>query len=206
MAEKKAAKGILVPSVSNTLTLTHNYGPLLLKHGPLFKGVWAVPPDLRDALKAAGQPVPAPVHGAFLLDTGASTTCISVKAANALSLKATRIERGFGADGEMESPIFLAELHIPVPTRAGASVDLAWGGEMRGVKDLEQAMRDIHYAGNPIEVVGLLGRDLLRFTRFHYDGIAGALSIDFDLTSMQSVMRGTPSLPSPTPAGEAPPP
>lgn len=98
---------------------------------------------------------------------------------------------GFGADGEMQSPIFLADVHIPVPTATGVTVDLNWSGEMRGVKDLEKAMGNIHYSGKPVEVIGLLGRDVLRFARFHYDGIAGQLRIEFDLTSMQAVM--TPS-------------
>lgn len=202
MAAKKAAKAAgkiatLTPSTPNIISFSYNYGPLLLQSGPLFVGVWTIPEDLANALKAASHPAPPPVHGAFLLDTGATGSCISVKAASALELKPTRIAGGFGADGEMQSPIFLAHMHIPVMTPGGARVDLNWGGEMRGVKDLEKAMRGISFAGKPIEVIGLLGRDVLRFARFHYDGIAGRLTIEFDLASMQSVMGVAPTIPAP---------
>jgi hypothetical protein len=186
------------------IAFSYNYGPLLLKGGPLFFGTWTVTADLSNALVAASKPVPAPVHGLFLLDTGASGTCISVKAADALQLIPIRMASGFGADGEMQSPIYLAHMHIPVMTPEGEKVDLNWGSEMRGVKDLEKPMGLVPFAGKPLEVVALLGRDMLQFTRFTYDGIAGLFAIEFDLTSMQAAMGGAPTsaappfLPSPS--------
>ncbi len=59
----------------------------LIGVGPVIIAAWAVPQALAQALVAAGQPIPRPVEGLMLVDTGAQSTCISEAAAQALQLQ-----------------------------------------------------------------------------------------------------------------------
>lgn len=62
---------------------------------------------------------------------------------------------------------------------------MGWEQEVQGIPDLELHALGVQFGGKPIEVVGLLGRDILRHTRLSYDGIDGRIKIVFDLKSLQ---------------------
>jgi Aspartyl protease len=126
--------------------------------------------------------VPAPVVGAMLLDTGATTTCISSAAAAALGVVPTRITESFGSGGRTEHQMFFVALHIQIGGPGGVMTTISMEGERAAIKDLDLPFkgRPPIYAGAPIEVIGLLGRDVLSFTRVTYDGVAGAVSVSFD--------------------------
>lgn len=164
--------------------LTHNYGPgVLSAYGPLIVASWRVPQAVEDFLLSRGEEVPAPVTGALLLDTGATFTCISIKAADALGLKETRMAAGLGAGGDTLNPVFSAKLQIAMLSPDGSSRTLLWELEAQGIPKLNEHFRGA-YSGQPMELIGLLGRDILSKTRFLYDGIAGHLALDFDLKAM----------------------
>jgi len=149
------------------------------------------------ALTAAGSVVPNPVHGVLLLDTGASATCISTKAATTLGLIPTRFTPGYGVDGPMTSPVFPAMMTIPIAMPSGQAIPLSWVGEVTGARDLEKQTAGLVYAGKPIELIGLLGRDVLRFTRLQYDGLVGTLMVEFDLTAIAAANPVAPIPPRP---------
>ena len=130
--------------------------------------------------------VPAPVSGVVLLDTGATGTCISIKAADALGLKATRLAAGFGSGGDTLNPVFQARLHISMTNSEGISRVLTWSQEVQGIPKLEEPFikNPLLYSGGQVELIGLLGRDILATTRFTYDGLVGSLQLDFDLKVM----------------------
>lgn len=166
---------------------SHNYGPgILAAHGPLILAYWSVPQVVEDFLHKGGSPVPGPVNGALLLDTGATGTCISIKAANQLELKATRLVDGLGAGGATKNPIYNAKLTIRMVGPDGTARLLVFDQEVQGIPELDKHLqiKPVFYAGAKIELIGLLGRDILMFTRFIYDGLAGGLRLDFDISAM----------------------
>ena len=55
--------------------------------GPLVVASWSLPHRLVEKLQKQGRPVPQPVTGALLIDTGATKTSVSEKAAGDLALK-----------------------------------------------------------------------------------------------------------------------
>lgn len=162
------------------------YGPDFLRaFGPLLFASWSVPRAVRDALGAAARPVPQEVNGVLLLDTGASGTCISMKAATALGLHPTRLQAGYGAGGLHQNPVFLANLEIRItdPKTLMTSA-FGWEQEVQGIPDLEKCVPALQLQGHSVEVVGLLGRDILRHSRIHYDGPNGNLRFEFDVSSL----------------------
>lgn len=137
---------------------------------------------LAEALLDHGQQPPPPVVGAILLDTAASGTCISQTAAERLGLKPTRMGVGYGAGGRHENPVYFARLEINISGSRGASSRISLEREVQGLPDLEKPfeMTGLTREGKPTELIGLMGRDLLRFARFRYDGVDGKLDLRFD--------------------------
>lgn len=58
--------------------------------------------------------------------------------------------------------------------------------ELLGIQDLEKpaAAAGITVGGHHVEMIGLLGRDILKITRLEYDGVAGDVKIRFDLSKL----------------------
>ena len=61
-------------------------GQALYQSGPIIEVVLAVPTALAQKLAAAGRPIPKPVNGLALLDTGATNSCIDEDVARNLLL------------------------------------------------------------------------------------------------------------------------
>jgi hypothetical protein len=117
-------------------------------------------------------------------------TCISIKASRALLLKPTRTATVYGAGGRRDDhPVFGATIHIPITTPIGDVVDVFSSMETVGLPDLELHTR-VAYGGASIEIVGLLGRDILRFTQFLYNGLVDGLSIRFNIAMMKAAGIG----------------
>lgn len=176
---------------------THTYGPDFLRSvGPLILATWSVPTMLANQLTAEGKVVSAPVLGALLLDTGASGTCISSQAAQMLGLQPTRLQRGFGAGGEHENPVYLAKLEISITDhKTGVQTMFGWEQEVQGIPDLHRHTT-VMVQGAPVQLVGLLGRDILQHCRVEYEGPSGTLTVSFDLASLQGQQSRVASKPS----------
>jgi hypothetical protein len=183
-------------------SFSHSYGPgILAVHGPLILAFWSVPFQIEAALKAAGKPVPPPVRGVLLLDTGATGTCISIAAATKLGLRPIRLANGYGAGGKTSNPVFVARLSIAISNAQGIASELGVQQEVQGIPALDRFFdgRPLHFAGAPVELIGLLGRDILAYSRFQYDGLAGMLRIEFDYGAMGLAQKMT--VPVDAPAG-----
>lgn len=93
---------------------------------------------------------------------------------------------GLGSGGDTLNPMFNAKLSITMASPDGKTRVLYWEREAQGIPKLEEHFRDnpLSYAGVQVELIGLLGRDVLAATRFVYDGVAGFLKLDFDIKAM----------------------
>jgi hypothetical protein len=143
---------------------------------------------LETALKAASLPVPDPVDGAMLVDTGADSTCIAKDVALELGLQAVDVRKGLGAGGEHENTIYAAKLTIQIDKekgrRSSAWVTIGAAGIPRLREQFEA--RDVTINGEPLRLIGLLGRDLLSFARITYQGTRGIVDYSFDFEPLRS--------------------
>jgi len=64
--------------------------------------------------------------------------------------------------------------------------EIHWEAEVEEIPNLEESVEPLGlmHSGQPVKLVGLLGRDILRHARFLYDGIDGRIEIKFDLDSL----------------------
>ena len=81
--------------------------------------------------------------------------------------------------------MFFVKLQIGMTDGERTTV-MTWEIEAQGIPDLDKPARAaaITQNGVPVELVGLLGRDILANTRFEYDGLAGEIKIRFNLDAM----------------------
>lgn len=110
---------------------------------------------------------------------------MSLKAANALGLKPTRTQVGYGAGGQHNNPVFFASFEVQIrDPKTNTQTAIGWDQEVLGIPDLELC-REVTYGGQLMEVIGLLGRDVLRHCKMTYDGTTGRLDFEFNLASLQ---------------------
>lgn len=120
----KAARRAVEQQREPLTKFSYTYGPEFLAGvGPVFMASWGVPRALADALAATGQPIPSPIPGAVLIDTGADGTAISLKVASELGLKPTRMQAGFGAGGHHNNPVFFASFTLSISDGSRRSAD-----------------------------------------------------------------------------------
>lgn len=167
----------------------HVYGAEALADvGPFLNARWTVPAALATEIEKQGRTPPNAVGGPLLIDTGATTTHISEKAAKALGLNPIRIVKCRGISGVGENNLYFARLEIGIHNPVtGQIAYFVRELEAMGVPDIEQNL----YKGR--ECVGLLGRDVLRFARFNYDGLAGSLDMVIDYATMEAAHPGSVS-------------
>lgn len=166
------------------------FGPDLLQlMGPMVRASWTVPHALAARLTAEGKAVPALVDGFMLVDTGAQNTCIASRSADDLGLRPIDVIVNHGAHGPQESPVFRAHFHLAITDeKAGTSLRVSREMLVAGIPGLQETFARLGVKdalGNPVKVIGLIGRDFLRHARMVYDGPTGHLELELDLGSLQ---------------------
>lgn len=181
-APKNAARGI-----ANKFTL--RFGPTVLSElGPLIPAYWRVSLEHENLLAASGQTVPGPISGHILLDTGAHSTCISRAVATGLGLKAVQKMRGFGAGGEHVNDVVFARLGILIQDdRRNLLTNISWNVRAQAIPEMEKHLNGSLINGQPISLIGLLGRDILTYASFIYNGKTGTLEMTFDPAWIRSL-------------------
>jgi hypothetical protein len=174
------------PLHGGSFTIKYGSAEMLAKIGPTIKATWRVPAERLDALKDAGLPVPQPVVGEMLVDTGASATCIAEDAALELGLQAVDLEEHYGAGGKHKSTIYAATILISIVKDDGTTSYMEGTIRAAGIPHLRDYFdnKQVKQGGNPVRMVGLLGRDLLRLSRMNYQGTKGVVNYTFDFSSL----------------------
>src|SRR5262245_26504974 len=117
---------------------TSDFGAGILQNcGPQLLCTWELPRADVDALQKAGRPVPKPIFGALLLDTGATRTCIALQAAIDLGLQPRRMQDGFGAGGAHKNPLSLARLDIRTTNpKTNTTTGFSWERQVEAIPSL----------------------------------------------------------------------
>jgi hypothetical protein len=145
----------------------------LAKFGPLIPARVALPAS-RNAKDGVG--------GFLLVDTGASNCSIDESVADELGLKASRTVISHGLGGAVEMNRYLVMLFIPakpvlgnVPHGALAMLGFLQEVGSLGLHRYHQSLGNL-----PGKIIGVLGRNILQFTRTTYDGLTGTITIEAD--------------------------
>ncbi|TNE50318.1 MAG: hypothetical protein EP343_08740 [Deltaproteobacteria bacterium] len=173
--ERKKFTEMRKPTPKQTISIVRQYqspdelGAL----GPYVEAEWAVPSVRAKQLKADGFDVPEPIRGAFLLDTGAEISLINTAVIERLHLES--VENLVGLDeGGIPPGLYWAELAFWVQ-----QVDME--ERFAVVRKFGSAPSLVH-TGNPDDpfegLLGVLGRDFLRYTHLSYDGPAGEFRLE----------------------------
>lgn len=132
----------------------------LFQRGPVIPVLILPNPAFSQALQQAGKPIPAPVQGSALIDTGATTTCIDDDVAQQMGLAANGIAKMASAShASSECHTYPVRLTFPI-----------WNVNL----DCAKAM-GVRIKSQGIHV--LVGRDLLQNCVMVYNGADGAVTL-----------------------------
>ncbi|SRR6266498_285452 len=120
-----------------------------------------IPTALANSLIAQGKPIPVPVTGGALVDTGATSCCIEESIVQQLGLQVVGQTNVCGVGGLKLQNIYLAEMAFPGSPIPQMPLRLV-GVQMPGTG-----------------IVSLIGRDILRHCVLVYNGPMGSYSISF---------------------------
>jgi hypothetical protein len=136
-----------------------NFPDLLQARGPYVDVELRVPPALAASLAAAGKPVPAPINGPALLDTGASVSCVDKSVPPKLGLNPVGTTILQGAKGGGPSSLFPMRLEIQV---------MKWTIDYSNMVEADLAA---------LGYLAIIGRDVLRLAQFVYHGHVGEYTL-----------------------------
>jgi hypothetical protein len=138
---------------------------LLAREGPKVPVQIGVPEELERLLKGKAQPVPPPITGFALVDTGATMSMVDDQAVESLGVGPVGTATLQTAGGPLQSALYPVRVVIGLPPKQIA-LDLTFTGITSG----------------PLQKSGLLcllGRDLLQHVLLVYDGANGRFTMAF---------------------------
>lgn len=128
--------------------------------GPCVQVVISLGTAMTQALQQKGDPIPTPVSGLALLDTGATGTCIDAKTAEAMKLPVIDVGKMTSATHEDTDqnihPIKIEIIGSPIAV------------------DVERAM-----TANLTKLgfIAIIGRDFMQHGTIFYNGVAGTITL-----------------------------
>lgn len=170
-AEEKARERNERKLAQETVVLEFDYhAGALAFHGPIINTQLTISEAQRQALASAGLPIPPPVTCRFLVDTGADGTVVKHEFAERAGLKLISDNTplaGVGVDTTgktyMGRIVFACESKVVPGARQIMVVDTRVMGANLGSDLLD----------------GLIGRDVLQYFAFSYDGKTGKVRMRF---------------------------
>lgn len=152
--------------------------------GPLIRVTLGPPQEEMAATIAAGG-IPKTITHNLLVDTGAQATSVEDTILQALGLVPIRFTPVMGVSGKLdECPVYLMSVTLGMKEDGtGSTLQAVFAAPVVGTPS----------PAVPLNHIGLLGRDFLRFVRLAYDGPKG----EFEITDYKHVSARTPSKPPP---------
>ena len=135
--------------------------------GPTVPVQIEVPPALANSFRNAGQPVPHPVNGAALIDTGATRSCVDDTVIQNLGVQPVGVAVVGTAGGQQKRSMFPGRFTFPGTPLP--SIDFS---QLLGVDLTGQTI-----AGSNVPLIALIGRDILRHFMFIYNGRLGQFTL-----------------------------
>lgn len=132
----------------------------LIQRGPVIPVVIAPDQAFAAALQSAGKPIPQPVTGLALVDTGATTTCVDDTIAQKMGLAPSGTAKLSSASHHATQCLtYPVQLHFP-----------AWNVSL-------QAPRAMGVTIASQGIIALVGRDLLQNCVLVYNGADGSFTL-----------------------------
>lgn len=136
---------------------------LIAMRGPVVSVAIKVPPEIAELLTKASKPVPPPITGFGLIDTGAVSSCIDHAAAKALGLPVVNVIKMSSATHEqVDTNVYPVSFDILGGQPISVNCPRAAGAALANQ-----------------QLILLIGRDLLANAFFSYNGLTGQFTICF---------------------------
>jgi hypothetical protein len=136
----------------------------LAQHGPIIDVLISIPQALAELYTRQQQPLPAPISGIGLIDTGATRSCVHAAIMHQLGVQPIGVAMSGTAAGQVNHSLYPAHFSFPA---AKIEIDFA---SVVGVNLTGQEVE-----GKPI--IALIGCDVLSMGIFVYNGPLGAYTI-----------------------------
>ena len=149
-----------VGSGGDDVSMEHAPG-VLVARGPIVPVTITVPDAVQSSHVNLGSPIPEPVTGVALIDTGATSSCFDNSAALKAGLPTVgKSKMASASHPENEVPLYAGKMLLP-----GLNFDVksGFGVELSGSDG----------------IVALIGRDLLKIAIFVYNGPDGTFTLAF---------------------------
>jgi hypothetical protein len=140
----------------------------LMTTGPLIQIQIEIPAALAAIMQAANQPIPAPVDGMALIDTGATITSIHAPILTGLGINPVGVANVGTAGGPQQQSTYPARFSFPGTPLPGFEMAQVIGCDLTGQTVLNQR-----------QLIALIGRDVLANAILVYNGSAGMFSLSF---------------------------
>lgn len=132
---------------------------VLMQNGPCVQSTIGLADVFAQQLQQQGQPLPTPVSGLALIDTGASSTCIDESVAQQLGLPAIDVVQMTSAShANTQQNVYPAKITL-----------------MNGIPI--NVPRAIGAALKSQNIIALIGRDFLQYCTLFYNGLTGEITL-----------------------------
>lgn len=160
----------------------------MVVYGPLVEVTLGPPEAEMTAVTAAGG-IPKTITHNLLVDTGAQATCVEGKIPQALGLVPMRFVQMMGVSGKPEDyPVYRMSIILGMrEDHTGASSRALFSADVVGTPSPPM----------PLNHIGLLGRDFLKYVRLLYDGPKG----EFEIIDYKHVSAPHRAVQKPPPLG-----
>lgn len=136
--------------------------------GPVIRISIHVPPALESTMREAGSPIPPPISGLALVDTGATLCAVNQSSIEALGIQPIDTVSSGSAAGPGICNVYPGRLVLHI-----SGGDMTWDqSRLTGVN-----LDGLSLSGLDQPLIVLLGRDFLSNFIFHYDGPAGTWTL-----------------------------
>ncbi|MHB8409388.1 MAG: aspartyl protease family protein [Acidiferrobacterales bacterium] len=143
--------------------------------GPILQAFIAVSPPRQTVLQKAGQPVPPPQLGTFLVDTGASGTCVDPSLLVALGITPkgiTSVQTPSTNGAAALCPVYDVQLIVIPAMQSPPKTPISFMPHVRSISVIGAQL--VHQG-----IHGLIGRDVLEQWLLIYNGQVGVFTLSW---------------------------